>query len=89
MTKIKKIKVAPGITWVEIPLAQTYILCGTPADSVKHLIKNGMIQDIEKESINIFVIDKNFISLPDFINEYIENNSKKVICIENFCLYKK
>ena len=49
MTKIKKIKVAPGITWVEIPLAETYILCGTPADSVKHLIKNGMIQNIEKE----------------------------------------
>jgi len=52
-------------------------------------IKKFWIQDIEKESINIFVIDKNFISLPDFINEYIENNSKKVICIENFCLYKK
>jgi len=52
-------------------------------------IKKFWIQDIEKEYINVFVIDKNFISLPNFISEYIENNSKKVMCIEDFCLYKK
>ena len=49
MAEIKKINVAPGIFWVEIPKAEVFILCGCPADSVKHLIKNGMIQTIEKK----------------------------------------
>ena len=40
---MKKIKVSPGIFWVEIPEAQLYIMCGCPADSIKHLIKKGLI----------------------------------------------
>ena len=40
---MKKIKVAPGIFWVEIPEADLRIVCGCPADTVKHLAKQGMI----------------------------------------------
>lgn len=41
--EIKKIYVARGIYWVEIPEADLRILCGCPADAVKHLIKRGLI----------------------------------------------
>ncbi len=40
---MKKTKVAPGIFWVEIPEADLRIVCGCPADTVKHLAKHGMI----------------------------------------------
>jgi hemerythrin len=40
---MKKTKVAPGIFWVEIPEADLRIVCGCPADTVKHLAKRGMI----------------------------------------------
>lgn len=34
---IQKIKVTVGVTWVAIPEAGLYLLCGCPADVVKHL----------------------------------------------------
>lgn len=40
---IRKIDVAQGVYWIEIPEADLRILCGCPADSVKHLIKRGLI----------------------------------------------
>ncbi|MBF0620477.1 MAG: bacteriohemerythrin [Magnetococcales bacterium] len=48
MKKIKKIKISNGLFWVEIPEVQLYIQCGCPADSVKHLMKRGIIVDQEK-----------------------------------------
>jgi hemerythrin len=47
MNKIKKIKVSVGVYWIEIPDANLFILCGCPADAVKHLIKRGLIEEIE------------------------------------------
>ena len=41
---IQKIEVARGIQWIEIPEADLRVLCGCPADAVKHLIKRGLIQ---------------------------------------------
>jgi hemerythrin len=48
---MKKVNVAAGIFWVEIPEAGLYILCGCPADSVKHLKKKGLIVEEEKSGI--------------------------------------
>jgi len=45
---MEKIRVASGIYWVGIPEANLYILCGCPADSVKHLMKMGLIVTKEK-----------------------------------------
>ncbi|MEE2742369.1 MAG: cyclic nucleotide-binding domain-containing protein [Bdellovibrionota bacterium] len=64
MGKIKKIKIAPGISWIEVPEADIHILCGCPADSVKHLIKNGMIKTIEKDGAT-FESGPNVILLSD------------------------
>lgn len=45
---IRKLVVADGIYFVEIPAAGLYLLCGSPADSVKHLFRMGIIHTLEK-----------------------------------------
>jgi len=40
---MKRIRVSSGIYWVEIPEANLYIMCGCPADSIKHLINKGLV----------------------------------------------
>lgn len=45
MKSLKKTKVSNGIYWVEIPKADLRILCGCPADSVKHLRKLKLIEN--------------------------------------------
>ena len=52
-------------------------------------IQKYWLEDIETENVDVFVIDKNFINLPNFINQYITENSALVRCISDFCLYKK
>jgi hemerythrin len=48
---INKINVTQGIQWVEIPEADLRILCGCPADAVKHLIKRGLILPHEARGV--------------------------------------
>ncbi|MCX7149647.1 MAG: bacteriohemerythrin [Rhodocyclales bacterium] len=43
MPQIHKVSVASGIQWVDIPGAGLRVLCGCPADAVKHLAKRGLI----------------------------------------------
>ncbi len=52
MSKISKIKIATGVYWLEIPEAKLYLLCGCPADSVKHLMKAGKIKNNFSHSEN-------------------------------------
>jgi hemerythrin len=47
-----KQRVTNGVYWVEIPEADLYILCGCPADSVKHLMKMGLIVEREKNGVS-------------------------------------
>ncbi|HOC90792.1 MAG TPA: bacteriohemerythrin [bacterium] len=48
---MEKIKVATGIYWIEIPEVDMRILCGCPADSVKHMMKRGLISSREKNGV--------------------------------------
>jgi hemerythrin len=48
---MQKLRVTNGVYWVEIPEAELYILCGCPADSVKHLMKMGLIVEREKNGV--------------------------------------
>lgn len=41
------VEVAPGIVWLEVPEADVRVLCGCPADSVKHLMRRGLIRPAE------------------------------------------
>ena len=43
MNKINKISVSTGIYWIEIADADFRMLCGAPADAVKHLMIRGLI----------------------------------------------
>ncbi len=49
MAKISKTKISSGVFWLEVPEAELFVLCGCPADSVKHLMKAGKINDYEIE----------------------------------------
>ena len=48
---IHKIDVARGIQWVEIPEIDFRVLCGCPADAVKHLTKRGLILQQEIQGV--------------------------------------
>lgn len=71
MTKLVKIQVAPGVYWVEIPDVQLYVLCGCPADSVKHLMKRGLVVTKEEKGV-IFETGPNAVLLSDVL---VQNGS--------------
>ena len=48
---IENIFVSPGVHWVSFTDANLNVLCGCPADSVKHLMKKGLIRSIEKDGM--------------------------------------
>ncbi len=64
LLRIEKIKVCAGLYWVAIPEANVYIQCGAPADSVKHLIKKGLIVKKENQGVT-FESGPNVILLSD------------------------
>lgn len=64
MTMIIKSHVSEGLFYVEIPEAKLFILCGCPADSVKHLLKRGFIRTVEENGAT-FEIGPNAILLSD------------------------
>ena len=64
MPKISKIQVTNGLYWVEVPEIELYIMCGCPADSVKHLMKRGLIVAREKSGA-AFETGPNAILLSD------------------------
>ncbi len=45
------IEVLPGVAWVEVPEADLRVLCGAPADAVKHLMKRGLIRNVERAGV--------------------------------------
>jgi hemerythrin len=48
---MEKRKITEGVYWVEEPDANLYILCGCPADSIKHLFKRGLVVPKEKSGV--------------------------------------
>jgi hemerythrin len=48
---MEKIKIATGLYYMDIPEIDMRILCGCPADSVKHLKKKGLILSKEKGGV--------------------------------------
>ena len=49
---MEKTNVTNGVYWVEIPEVNLYIVCGCPADVIKHLMKRGLIVTKEKNGIS-------------------------------------
>jgi len=61
---MKKTRIANGIFWVEVPEADLRIVCGCPADCVKHLRKSGVITTVERSGVT-FETGPNAILLSD------------------------
>ena len=51
MAQIRKIAVSTGIYWIEVRGADVRILCGCPEDSVKHLLRTGLIVPMEVRGV--------------------------------------
>jgi hemerythrin len=47
MAGLVKVDIAAGLSWVEIPERDLRVLCGCPADSVKHMMLRGLIRPTE------------------------------------------
>ena len=59
-------KVSAGVFWVQVPEAGVYILCGCPADVVKHLMRKGFIASTTEGSVT-FETGPNVILLSDVL----------------------
>ena len=64
--KINKLKIMSGVYWIEIPEAQLRILCGCPEDSVKHMMRRGMIASVEENDTS-YETGPNAILLSDVL----------------------
>jgi hemerythrin len=51
LSSLRKIELTNGLSWVEIPELGFHLLCGCPADSVKHLMRRGLIQSLEVNGV--------------------------------------
>jgi len=63
---IKKIKITAGVYWIEVESIGVKILCASPNDSVKYMMKGGLIQNIEKDGISL-ESGPNYILLSDLM----------------------
>ncbi len=71
LAKIDHVEITGGLHWVSIPEANLRILCGCPADSVKHLMNAGLITT-EKIGDVVCETGPNAILLSDIL---IQNGS--------------
>ncbi len=52
MSYLEKIEIIPGVSWVQVSATDLKILCGCPADIVKHLMKKGLILGKEVNGVH-------------------------------------
>ena len=69
--KMNILNVTEGVYWVDIVEANLRILCGSPADIVKHLFKKGLIMNTQKNGVT-YETGPNAILLSDSM---IQNSS--------------
>jgi hemerythrin len=69
--------VTKGMYWIEVPDLDLYIICGCPADAVKHLMKRGLIVARERTGVE-FETGPNAILLSDITiqNGFFSNLSE-------------
>ncbi len=66
MNKIQKIQVTKGVYFLTFADNDLRILCGCPADCVKHLMKRGLIVPVERDGVT-FETGPNAILLSDIM----------------------
>lgn len=66
MHNLRTTRVSAGVYWVQVPEAGLYILCGSPADVVKHLMLRGYIAEETRDGV-AFETGPNAILLSDVL----------------------
>lgn len=66
MQNLLTFEVAPGVVWLQVPEAGLYILCGCPAEIVKHLMRKGFINSATKNGVT-YETGPNVILLSDVL----------------------
>ena len=66
MKNLLTIQVAPGVFWLQVPEVNLYVLCGCPAEVVKHLMSKGLISTIQRKGA-AFESGPNAILLSDIL----------------------
>ncbi|MBF0444273.1 MAG: response regulator [Magnetococcales bacterium] len=67
-------RVANGVFWLQIPEVDMYILCGCPGEIVKHLMRKGFINTVEKGGVvcengpNVILLSDLLVQNGDFAN---------------------
>ena len=64
MLNMTKMPVIPGVWWIDIPKADLRVLCGAPMDSIKHLMRHGLVRKIESGGV-VYETGPNAILLSD------------------------
>jgi len=59
-------EITPGVFWVQVPEAGLYILCGCPAEVVKHMMRTGYISTVTEGGIT-YETGPNAILLSDLV----------------------
>ncbi|MBF0380450.1 MAG: response regulator [Magnetococcales bacterium] len=67
-------RVANGVYWLQVPEVDMYILCGCPGEVVKHLMRKGFINTVEKDGVvcengpNVILLSDLLVQNGDFAN---------------------
>ncbi|MBF0624707.1 MAG: response regulator [Magnetococcales bacterium] len=66
MHNLLTLQVTPGVYWIQVPEVGLYILCGCPAEVVKHLMRQGFIKTATSHGV-AYETGPNVILLSDVL----------------------
>ena len=75
---------APGISWLEIPKVDLRILCGCPADAVKHLTSKGKIRLVTENGATFETGPNAILLADDFLQNGLPANMAEFPVLQMF-----
>lgn len=66
MGNLLTVRVAAGVYWLQVPEVGLYVLCGCPGEVVKHLMRKGLINTVQRDGAT-FESGPNAILLSDIL----------------------
>ena len=77
-------ELAPGISWLEIPKVNLRILCGCPADAVKHLTSKGKISLVTENGVSFETGPNAILLADDFLQNGLPANMAEFPVLQMF-----
>ena len=75
---------APGISWLEVPKVDLRILCGCPADAVKHLASKGKIRLVTENGATFETGPNAILLADDFLQNGLPANMAEFPVLQMF-----